>query len=290
MVEPLLADRKLRHDHRLARRTRPPARAARAAATRPAAEYAAAARLATSIPEQRHLNDRAAAAREEAPCLTRSGSARSRSTARPDLPRAVLRGDHRRCRRARRTTRGPRVDGPGGKYRTARTVPRPRARRPGPIPATPFSCTSTSWSTTWSAAGERVLAAGATRCDGQPNAGRLPGVRRPRRPSLLPAPPGTTCRACTGPRRSSARADRSEPIRRPVGDHVRCATRAGRPAGGRVRRSGVMVMARNLGTAGPRAGDPDDRSGERRRQAVRPRWPRRRAGAAAGVGRGSTRT
>ena len=34
------------------------------AATRPPTAYAAAARLATSIPEQRHLNDRAAAARQ----------------------------------------------------------------------------------------------------------------------------------------------------------------------------------------------------------------------------------
>ena len=67
MVEPLLADRKLRHDHRphavhahllerLGRRDEA------------SAEYATAARLATSIPEQRHLNDRAAAtAREEEP-------------------------------------------------------------------------------------------------------------------------------------------------------------------------------------------------------------------------------
>jgi RNA polymerase sigma factor (sigma-70 family) len=63
LVEPLLGDRRLRHDHRpravhahllerLGRRDEA------------AEEYAAAARLATSIPEQRHLNGRAAAARE----------------------------------------------------------------------------------------------------------------------------------------------------------------------------------------------------------------------------------
>ena len=63
MVEPLLADRRLRHDHRphavrahlLDRLDRP---------EEAAVEYADAARLATSIPEQRHLNDRAARARQ----------------------------------------------------------------------------------------------------------------------------------------------------------------------------------------------------------------------------------
>ncbi len=64
MVEPLLADRRLRHDHRPhAVRAHLLERLGRR--DEAAAEYAAAARLATSIPEQRHLNDRAATAREE---------------------------------------------------------------------------------------------------------------------------------------------------------------------------------------------------------------------------------
>ena len=63
MLEPLLTDRSLRHDHR--------PHAVRAhllegcgRRDEAAVAYATAARLATSIPEQRHLNNRAAAARE----------------------------------------------------------------------------------------------------------------------------------------------------------------------------------------------------------------------------------
>ena len=64
MVEPLLADRRLRHDHRPhAVRAHLLERLGRR--NEAAVEYAAAARFATSIPEQRHLNDRAATAREE---------------------------------------------------------------------------------------------------------------------------------------------------------------------------------------------------------------------------------
>jgi RNA polymerase sigma factor (sigma-70 family) len=62
MVDPLLADRTLRHDHRPhAVRAHLLERLGRR--DEAATEYAAAARLATSIPEQRHLNGRAAAAR-----------------------------------------------------------------------------------------------------------------------------------------------------------------------------------------------------------------------------------
>ncbi len=64
MVEPLLQDRNLRHDHRPhavhAHLLERQGRLAEAGAA-----YAIAARLATSIPEQHHLNERAAALREE---------------------------------------------------------------------------------------------------------------------------------------------------------------------------------------------------------------------------------
>ena len=66
MVEPLLGDRNLRHDHRphavhahlLVMLGRP---------EKAAVAYATAGRLATSIPEQRHLNERAAALERQAP-------------------------------------------------------------------------------------------------------------------------------------------------------------------------------------------------------------------------------
>ena len=61
MLDPLLADPRLRRHHRLHAVRGPPAGAGRRAEEAGAA-YAAAARLATSIPEQRYLNTKAAQA------------------------------------------------------------------------------------------------------------------------------------------------------------------------------------------------------------------------------------
>ena len=258
---PLLADRQLRHAPPAARRTRTPARAGRPPRRGrprrtppplgwpPASPSSVTSTTGPPRPGRR------------TPCLTRSGSARSRSTARPDLLARfyaeITGGAVRALEHAWAT-----VDGRAGGS-TSRPCPT-TCRRPGPIPdAGPAAPRLRG-----RRPGRRGTGPGRRRHQLRRPAQRraLPGVRRPRRPSLLPDHLGR--RAQPHPPRRSTRQRWSGSG--PVGDHD---DRGGgsRPCGARCWSAPRRSRRRSRPGAGPRR----TASGRRRRPAAR-RPPRRR--------------